>query len=139
VFVNPKPATDETLRRVLHIEDDADTCAVLAESLADVAHVTHVATAEDAREILLTKSFDLIVLDMLLPDENGDSVLRFLLERISPPPPVIVFSALEMAIERWPPVSRALVKSRTDIVTMRNHVIELLGEKPSPAVLRHSA
>ncbi len=139
VHVNRAPVASEALPRVLHIEDDADTCAVLAESLEGVAQITCVHTAEAAREILLTQSFDLIVLDMLLPNENGDSVLRFLLERTEPPPPVLVFSGLEMAIERWPPVARALVKSRTDIVTLRDHVIELLNRKPPTAVLKRSA
>ncbi len=137
--VNPQRQAPSALPRVLHVEDDADTCAVLAECIADIAQVTSVPTAEEAREILIEKSFDLVILDMLLPGENGDSVLRFLLERAAAPPQVLVFSALEMAAEKWPPVTRALVKSRTDIVTLRNHILELLNGKPPPAALKRSA
>ncbi len=138
LHVSHKRSEDSALPRVLHVEDDADTCAVLAESIADVANVTCVPTAEEAREILLTESFDLIVLDMLLPNENGDSVLRFLSERSTPPPNVLVFSGLEMAVDRWPLVTRALVKSRTDIVTLRKEIIGLLNGEPPP-VLKRSA
>jgi CheY-like chemotaxis protein len=125
--------------RVLHVEDDAGTCAVVAEYICDIAQVTSVSTAEEAREVLLTNAFDLVVLDMLLPNENGDSVLRLLLERSEPPPPVLVFSALEMAVDNWPPVSRALVKSRTDVATLRGHIIDLLQSRPPPSALKRSA
>ncbi len=127
------------LARVLHIEDDADMCIVVAESIGDVANVTAVPTAEQARELLLKNSFDLVILDMLLPGENGDSILRFLLERSAPPPRILVFSALDMVVDKWPPVTRALIKSRTDIVTLRNHVVELLQEEPPSSTLKRSA
>ena len=55
LHVSHKRSEDSALPRVLHVEDDADTCAVLAESIADVANVTCVPTAEEAREILLTE------------------------------------------------------------------------------------
>jgi PAS domain S-box-containing protein len=139
IHVSPKQQVQSTLPRVLHVEDDADTCAVVAECIADVAQVTAVSSAEEARDILSENSFDLVILDMLLPGENGDSVLRFLLERSKPPPPVLVFSGLEMAVERWPPVTRALVKARTDIVTLRNTILELLNRAPPPAALKRSA
>jgi signal transduction histidine kinase/CheY-like chemotaxis protein len=125
------------LPRVLHVEDDADTCAVVAECISDIAQVTAVPTAEEAREILMENSFNLVILDMLLPGENGDSVLRYLLERSTPPPRVLVFSGYEMAVDKWPPVTLALVKSRTDIVALRRHVLELLhGESASPPLKR---
>jgi PAS domain S-box-containing protein len=130
VYVNRQSSAEDGLARVLHIEDDADTCAVVAQALDNVAVVTCVPSAEEARELLIKQSFDLIILDMLLPNENGDSVLRLLQERSMPAPPVLVFSGLELAVERWPPVTRALVKSRTDIVTLRRHVLELLRREP---------
>ncbi len=137
--VNPRRQPQSGLARVLHVEDDAGTCAVVAESIADIAEVTSVPTAEQAREILIENSFDLIILDMLLPGENGDSVLRFLQERTTAPPRVLVFSVLEMSVSKWPPVMRALVKSRTDIDTLRNHILELLNSEPPPTALKRSA
>jgi CheY-like chemotaxis protein len=130
---------NSALPRVLHVEDDADTCAVLAECIADIAQVTSVPTAEEAVELLMENSYDLVILDMLLPGENGDSVLRFLTERPSPPPPVLVFSGLEMAADKWPPVTVALVKSRTDIVTLRRRILALLNDEPSSSTLKQSA
>jgi hypothetical protein len=42
-----------------------------------------------------------------------------------------------MAVDKWPPVTLALVKSRTDIVALRRHVLELLhGESASPPLKR---
>lgn len=139
VYVAPSAAESQAQWRILHVENDAGTCAVVAASLADVAEITSVTSAEEALEILVKQSFDLIILDLLLPSENGDSVLRYLKERRAAPPPVLVFSALEMAVEKWPPATRALVKSRTDIVTLRKHVIDLLKKKRKPPALKRSA
>jgi len=137
--VNSKPAAKTAPPRILHVEDDADTCALLAEIIGDVADLTTVPTAEEARQRLAEETFDLIVLDMLLPGEKGDSVLRYLAERPEPAPPVLVFSATEVSVQAWPQVACALVKSRTDFPTLRSHILELLNGEPPPTAFKRSA
>ena len=61
--------------RVLHIDGDHDAALVLATLLVPETRVTHVATMAEARELLLTEDFALVVIDPDLPDGDGADLL----------------------------------------------------------------
>jgi PAS domain S-box-containing protein len=118
------------LPRILHVEDDRDTVRVLAAVIARAARITAVGTAREARALLERRDFDLVILDIHLPGENGDSVLRYLSNRDAPAPRVLVYSVEDFSAAHLPLVSRALVKSRTDVASLRDHILELLRCEP---------
>ena len=63
--------------RILLVEDDEILCELILRNLQARGH--EVRTAEDAHAALVhlrTKPFDLIILDICLPDETGWEVLR---------------------------------------------------------------
>jgi two-component system OmpR family response regulator len=63
--------------RVLIAEDDADTAGFVAHGLGDAGHVvTHAASGEDALHLGITETFDVIVLDRMLPGLDGVEILR---------------------------------------------------------------
>ncbi len=80
--------------RVLQIEDDKTTAKVVAETLkskgfsCDIAHL-----GEDAVDLALQNHYDLILLDIMLPDIDGYEVLRRLRDA-DIHTPVVIQSAL---------------------------------------------
>jgi len=97
--------------RILHIEDDPDVSRVLATSLGKHCSVVAAPTLAAARRLLSEGSFDLVVLDVQLPDGSGLDLMPEL-NRQRPPPPVIVFSASEVGKDDAERVAAALVKTR---------------------------
>jgi DNA-binding response OmpR family regulator len=99
--------------RVLHVEDDADVLQVIALVLRDIATVSQACTLEDARQRLQKETFDLLLLDMSLPDGSGLELLSFLQEVNKRSLPIVIFSAREVSKETAHHVAATLVKSRT--------------------------
>lgn len=102
----PKPAV------ILHIEDDDDVFQVAALMLQDIARVEHATTLKQARERLSHEHFDLVILDLEMPDGSGLELVPLLQAQI-PPIPIVVFSVDEISKETAAKVSAVLIKSRT--------------------------
>jgi DNA-binding response OmpR family regulator len=63
--------------KILIAEDDERVAAVLVKSLRSDGHSTvHVDDGEQAERLGLTEAFDLMILDMGLPERDGFQVLR---------------------------------------------------------------
>ncbi|KQM71202.1 response regulator [Xylophilus sp. Leaf220] len=98
--------------RVLHIEDDADLRQVIAGQGAAIADFDGANTLAEARGLLAQGSYDLVLLDLGLPDGNGWDLLDEL-HRQHPGLPVVVMSANELSGGQLEQVQAALAKSRT--------------------------
>ncbi|MDH3772185.1 MAG: response regulator, partial [Nitrospirota bacterium] len=79
--------------RILHVEDDADILHLTSALLGDAANVTAVTTQQTARRLLKEQNFDLVILDLMLPDGPGEELLPSLHKADGSAIPVIVFSA----------------------------------------------
>jgi PAS domain S-box-containing protein len=97
---------------ILHVEDDRDLVLVLGQALKDKATLTSVGTLFEAKQRLAEARYDLIVLDLALPDGSGAELLRFLSMGGNETTPVIVLSASEADEDTRRLVNAALVKSR---------------------------
>jgi PAS domain S-box-containing protein len=98
--------------RILHVEDDPDVQRVLQTLVGDQVVVSAASSVAEARRLLRTQSFDLLVLDVGLPDASGLGVLPHLVG-LNATTPVLVFSAHEPSGALAERVNAALVKSRT--------------------------
>ena len=98
--------------RILHIEDDTDVLQIVSAMLKDDATVSYAANLHDAKQMLKQETYDLVILDLALPDGSGVDLLP-LLNRQTTSIPVVIFSAYEVGIEFARNVAAALVKSRT--------------------------
>jgi CheY-like chemotaxis protein len=68
-----------TAVRILVVEDDDDTRELVRATLEHAgAQVEAVATASDARREILEEAPDVLVSDILLPEENGYSLIESL-------------------------------------------------------------
>jgi len=76
--------------RILIVEDQADIAEPLAANLKDDGFETVIApTAEKARQ-KLTDHWDLIILDLMLPDMSGESFLNYLKQEPDYPAVLVV-------------------------------------------------
>lgn len=86
-------------KRILIIDDDIDLSYIIKEMLEDYNYnVTHVDTAKKAFQILENNIFDLILLDINLPDETGFEICKEL--RNVSTVPVIFASARASEFDR---------------------------------------
>ncbi|OOZ71466.1 hypothetical protein BOW49_12655 [Solemya velum gill symbiont] len=108
---------------ILHVEDDPDIVQVTGTLLEDTAEINHVNTLQDARKMLAAKHFDLVLLDLGLPDGSGLD----LLDELKGHCPVVIFSAETPGQKISEQVSAALTKSLTSNEQLLETIINILG------------
>ncbi|MEO6696753.1 MAG: response regulator, partial [Gammaproteobacteria bacterium] len=101
--------------RILHVENDRIILKLVSGLLRDIAEVVHAVTLHEAQQRLAQDHFDLVILDLILPDGPGLEVLPHL---GIPAPPVIIFSTGDAPAELPRNIFGVLVKSRTTNETL---------------------
>jgi DNA-binding response OmpR family regulator len=82
------------LYKILLVEDDQDLSLIAQMNLTHTGHQVDTAfTCAEARSLLEKKEYDLILLDVMLPDSNGDELCFAIRESCSCP--IIFMSCLE--------------------------------------------
>ena len=100
--------------RILHVEDDPNILNFVAALIGDLAVVREATTIRAARQLLGREYFDLIILDLILPDGNGEELMTSLRRPDGSPIKAIVFSVREISEDATSDaISTALLKSRT--------------------------
>lgn len=100
--------------KVLHVEDDEDLRILLARLIASLdIDLDGAADLAEARSLLARRHYDLAIIDLMLPDGDGSELFDQLAQS-EPPPPVIIFSALDLPVQDSRLALRQLVKSRHD-------------------------
>jgi two-component system nitrogen regulation response regulator NtrX len=88
---------------VLVVDDEADICALIQDILTDEGYgVTVAADAEEARAARADRKFDLILLDIWMPDTDGITLLREWSEGGDLNSPVVIMSghgSVDTAVE----------------------------------------
>ena len=110
--------------RILHVEDDPDVASVVQAVVEDVAEVEVVATLAEARRRLAGDNFQLVILDLTLPDGNGEELLPLLRHNTGGSIPVVVFSASEIEADLAESVNKALVKSLTSNEQLLDSILQ---------------
>ncbi len=95
-------------KRILHVEDDPDTQHYVRSLLDTDGEITQTGSIQEARRLLEAGGYDLLLLDLLLPDGSGLDLLH---DPQLDLPPVIVFSAHEVT-DTLPNAQAILVKGR---------------------------
>jgi CheY-like chemotaxis protein len=88
--VKPSGNANAAHPRVLHVDTETGTAIVLASLLGSGVNVTHVATLAEARQLLQTQIFSLVILDPSLPDGDAKILLPLLSST-----PLLVYSDLQ--------------------------------------------
>lgn len=80
--------------RILSVEDDHDLSLITHASLAHAGHTVDDAyTCAEAEKLLAENEYDLILLDVMLPDRSGDELCRAIRQECDCP--IIFMSCLE--------------------------------------------
>lgn len=112
--------------RILHIEDDPDIQHVVGALGGALAEFDFAPNLARARAMLTGSHYDMIILDLTLPDGDGWELLPDL-NQLNPPPPVLVFSSRELSRHESARVTAALVKSQTSNQTLLRTLTALIG------------
>lgn len=120
-----KQTNKSSLPHVLHVEDDDDTRHVVATLLEKEAKVTPSSTINEAIQRLGQDRYDLVILDLALPDGKGSDLLPIFSKYKLP---IIVYSAFDLDEESSKFVSQSLVKSKTSNEELLKTIKALLVE-----------
>jgi CheY-like chemotaxis protein len=97
--------------RVLMIEDDVDLANIVGEQCQTMANFVFACTLKEAQHALKASIYDLVLLDMSLPDGSGLKLLPEI-KKLAVLPEIVVLSAEELNEAQQSLVDEALVKSR---------------------------
>lgn len=114
---------------ILHVEDDKDILHLVSMMVRDFAETCPAESLAEARQMVSSGRYDLVILDLMLPDGSGLDLLPDLRYRNGEPIPVVVFSALDITPEVASRVESSFVKSRSSY--------EELTEKVKNIILRN--
>ncbi|WP_160147338.1 ATP-binding protein [Methylopila sp. Yamaguchi] len=114
--------------RILHVEDDADLCKVVAAAVMPIADVVSARSLIEARARLVDTAFDLAIIDVALGDGSGLELLADLEATTPRPIPAIIFSAHDVDGDVAPQAAAALTKSRTSLTALVDAVKRLVGQ-----------
>jgi PAS domain S-box-containing protein len=113
---------------ILHVEDDEDVLKVISASLGDDVAVTPARSAAEARRMLREERFDLVILDLGLPDGSGADLISVIPLGTA----VVIFSALEVDEALAARVTTALTKTKTSEIAIADLVKSLIVAAPLP-------
>jgi PAS domain S-box-containing protein len=118
--------------RILHVEDDLDIQRIIAAIGGDFATFEFAATLEEARARLLIWKFDIVLLDLHLPDGSGWKLVAEV-EAQDPPPAIVVFSASDVTAAESARVAAVLIKSETSNEELLATLRRVLESRTMPA------
>ena len=112
----------KTQPSILHVEDDSSVLDVIAESIGPDVTIVPATTMRDAVTLLSQRSFDLVILDVALPDGSGLDLLPDLPADTS----VVLFSAIEVDLAVNDRVKAILTKTKASELDVAKLVKRLL-------------
>lgn len=99
-------------KRILHVEDDPDIATIVDSLVANQYTVKHALTLRQAKQLVEKENFDLVLLDIGLPDGSGLELIP-LLDSMEHHTPVVIFTAQEVPEDIAAKVLAVMVKSKT--------------------------
>lgn len=119
-------------KSILHVEDNKDLIEVMSRLMGDKAKLINAETLQSAKEKIKTESFDLLIIDIGLPDGSGLELIPIINQQ-KPLVPVIIFSAQSVEQNIIKQVDAALVKSKVT----NEQLIQTIKELITPIGLKH--
>jgi len=123
-----KAFEEESMKKILVVDDEANIRELFREELEDMGYeVTTVGDGSEALSLLDRTPFDLVTLDMRMPDMDGIETLRKMKEKNSSLPVVICTAYEEYKHDFGSWCSDAYVVKSADASLLRETVKKILG------------
>jgi DNA-binding response OmpR family regulator len=116
-----RSGTFKRIPAVLHVEDDEGVLEVISAGLGHDIAITFARNVQEAQFELQQKHFDLVILDLTLPDGSGAELLSI----IPSDTVVVIFSASEVDEHLAAMVAAALTKTKTSEIAIVDLVRKL--------------
>ncbi|MCK9394408.1 MAG: PAS domain S-box protein [Methylobacter sp.] len=120
------------MTRILHVEDDPDIVHIVATLLQNTAEIDVAMDLATARR-KLEQDYDLVILDIELPDGSAETLLPLLSNR-DKPIPVVIFSASEVETADSQRILANFIKSKTSNEELMNKIESILKSRRKQAV-----
>lgn len=121
VAMPPAPTASDVA--VLHVEDDPDVLAIVADALGSRYSLHPARTLAEARQQLGARPFDVVILDVSLPDGSGRDLVGEIRAHHTP---ILVFTAQDSDAALAHEVDDVLVKSRASLEGLAERLDRLL-------------
>jgi PAS domain S-box-containing protein len=115
--------------RLLYVEDDEDLISVIRAALAGRVEVVPAHNLREAELLLREEEFGLVILDQLLPDGNGISLIDRIAEYAGHPVPIIILSAADVPHDAYPKVAAVLIKSQVSAGQVATTILSYLAPR----------
>ena len=112
--------------RLLYVEDDEDLISVIRAALAGRVEVVPARSLREAERLLREEEFGLLILDQLLPDGNGISLLDRIAECRGHRVPIIILSAADVPSDAYSKVAAVLIKSQVSAAQVATTILSYL-------------
>lgn len=114
--------------RVLHVEDDVELTRIIAALGHQDADFELAPTLAEARRKLRESNYDVVLIDVGMPDGSGLDLLPDI-EVLNPKPAIIVLSGHELTDSEKQRVQQALVKASTSTEAVLATLKQVLADK----------
>jgi PAS domain S-box-containing protein len=128
---------DDGRREILLVGHDEKFCRFVDDAIDDTCAVTHVESLAAARENLARRPFDLVILDLTLPDGSGVELLPMLNRPPQEATPVVVISGKEISGDIPDRLRNAMARSKKGndrLIRTIGSVIRAHGEQDENTV-----
>lgn len=112
--------------RLLHVEDDPDLRRIIRKTLPADWTVVGAGNLQAARRALTESTFDVVLLDLTLPDGRGEDLIGLVGMA-----QIIIFSAADASADLSRRVSAALVKTRSSSHDLRDVIVSVIARARS--------
>lgn len=87
--------------RILVVDDERDTLELIDLTLRTAGYEIHMANSgSESLEMLRNGTYDIVLLDIMMPDMSGFDVLRTVKAEMAKPPPIVFLTAKSMPEDR---------------------------------------
>lgn len=125
------PSTGERLS-VLHVEDDEAILQLLHILVGDAAGLTQVSSVAAAREALATTQYDIVLLDVLLPDGGGLELLETIVSLQPKATEVLALTQVDLTPAQQQRFTRVFAKDAA-LVAQLSHYLNARMERGGSA------